>query len=78
MQHTKIRVNPSTQFTHFRSQVSPQWKAELSTISSNRFSPLDNLKVNREDEVNTVKNRENIFTSSTLKNAIKLVATKFP
>jgi len=46
------------------------WKAELSTISSNRFSPLDKLKVNQEDEVITVNNSENIFTSSTLKNYI--------
>lgn len=46
------------------------WKAELSTISSNRFSPLDNLKVNREDEVITVNNSENILTSGASKNAI--------
>jgi len=46
------------------------WKAELSTISSNHFSPLDNLKANQEDEVITVNNSENIFTSSTLKNYI--------
>jgi len=46
------------------------WKAELSTISSNRFSRLDNLKANQEDEVITVNNSENIFTSITLKNYI--------
>jgi hypothetical protein len=31
-------------------------KVEMSTLSSNRFSPLDNLKVNREDEVISVNN----------------------
>jgi hypothetical protein len=56
-----------------KKKISPYntaWKAELSTISPNRFSPLDNLKVNQKNEVMTVNNSENIFTSSTMKNAI--------
>jgi hypothetical protein len=43
----------------------------MSALSSNRFSPLDNHKVNREDEVNTVNNSVNISTTSTRKNAIR-------
>jgi hypothetical protein len=52
------------------SSYNTAWKVELSTISSNRFSPLDNLRVNGENEVITVNNSENIFTSIALKNAI--------
>jgi hypothetical protein len=52
------------------SSYNSTWKPKLSTLSSNRFSPLDNLKVNQEDEVITVKNSENILTSSTTKNAV--------
>jgi hypothetical protein len=44
-------------------------KVEMSTLSSNRFSPLDNHKVNREDEVITVNNKVNLSTTSTMKNA---------
>jgi hypothetical protein len=43
----------------------------MSTLSSNRFSPLDNLKVNREVEVNTVNNKVNLSATSTMKNAIR-------
>jgi hypothetical protein len=46
------------------------WKAELSIISSNCFSPLNTLKVNQEDEELTVNNSENIPTSSNMKNNI--------
>jgi hypothetical protein len=52
------------------SSYNTEWKAELSTISSNRFLPLDNLKVNQENEAITVNNSENIFRSSALKNDI--------
>jgi protein-tyrosine-phosphatase len=45
-------------------------KVEMSTLS-NRFSPLDNLKVNREDEVIAVDNKENLSISSTMKNATR-------
>ena len=44
-------------------------KVEMSTLSSDCFSPLDNLKVNREDEVNTANNGWNLSTTSTMKNA---------
>ena len=54
-----------------KSSYNIAWKAEMSAISSNHFSPLDNLKVNREDEVNTVNNSENISTPSTMKNTIR-------
>jgi len=43
--------------------------AEMSTLSSNCFSPLDNLKVNREDEGITVNSKVNLSTTSTMKNA---------
>lgn len=52
------------------SSYNSTWKPKQSTLSSNRFSALDNLKVNQEDEVITVNNSENIFTSSTTKNAV--------
>jgi hypothetical protein len=52
------------------SSYNSTWKPKLSNISSNRFSPLDNLKVSQEDEVITVNNSENILTSSTTKNAV--------
>jgi hypothetical protein len=52
------------------SSYNSTWKPNLSTLSSNRFSPLDNLKVNQEDEVITVNNSDNILTSSTTKNAV--------
>jgi superfamily II DNA helicase RecQ len=42
-------------------------KAALITISTNRFSPLDNLKVNQE-EVITVNDSVNLSTSSSMKN----------
>jgi hypothetical protein len=44
-------------------------KVEMSTLPSNRFSPLDNLKVNREGEVITVNNKVNRSTTRTVKNA---------
>jgi len=55
-------------------------KPKLSTLSSNRVSPLDNLKVNQEDEVITANNSENILTSSTMKNAVchKIGSYKIP
>jgi hypothetical protein len=46
-------------------------KVEMSTLSSNRFSPLDNLKVNREDEVITVDNKEKLSISVTTRNATR-------
>jgi len=46
-------------------------KVEMSPLSSNRFSPLDNLKVNREDEVISVINKVNLSTTSTMKNATR-------
>ena len=52
------------------SSYNSTWKPKLSTLSSNRFSPLDNLKVNQEDEVITGNNSENILTTSTMKNAV--------
>jgi len=44
-------------------------KVEMSNLSPNRFSPLDNLEVNREDEVITVNNKVILSTASTMKNA---------
>jgi hypothetical protein len=44
---------------------------EMSALSPNRFWPLDNLKANREDAVNTVNNSVNISTTSTRKNVIR-------
>jgi hypothetical protein len=55
-----------------KKQISPYntaWKAELTTVSINRFSPLDNLKVNQEEEVITVNDSVNLSTSSSMKNA---------
>jgi len=46
-------------------------KVEMSTLSSNHFSPLDNLKVNREDEVISVINKVNQSTTSTMKNVTR-------
>jgi hypothetical protein len=46
-------------------------KVEMSTLSSDRFSPLDNLKVNQEDEMITLNNKVNIPTTSTMKNATR-------
>jgi hypothetical protein len=36
-----------------KKNISPNntaWKAEFTTISTNRFSPLDNLRVNQDDD----------------------------
>ena len=44
-------------------------KVAMSTLSSNHFSPLDNLKVNQEDEVIIMNNKVNRSTTSTMKNA---------
>jgi hypothetical protein len=62
------------------SSYNSTWKPKLSTLSSNRVSPLDNLKVNQEDEVITVNNSENILTSSIMKNTIchKIGSYKIP
>jgi hypothetical protein len=46
-------------------------KVEMSTLSSNWFSPMDNLKVNREDEIIRVNNKVNLSTTSTMKNATR-------
>jgi hypothetical protein len=45
-------------------------KEEMSTLSSNRFSPLDNLKVNREDEEIRVNNKVNLTSTSTYQNLV--------
>jgi hypothetical protein len=71
--HDDMKWIPARQKVHKKTKSSYNivWMAEMSAISTNHFSPLDNLKVNREDEVNTVNNSENISTSSTTKNAIR-------
>ena len=69
--HNDMNWTPDRHKVHkkMKSSYNTAGNAEMSTMSSNHFSPLDNLKVNREDEVITLNNKVNLSTTSTMKNA---------
>jgi len=69
--HDDMKWTPARHKVHkkIKSSYNIAGKVEMLTLSSNCFSPLDNLKVNREDEVITVNNKVNLSTTSTMKNA---------
>ena len=56
--HDDMKWTPARHKVHkkIKSSYNIAGKVEMLTLSSNCFSPLDNLKVNREDEVITVNN----------------------
>jgi hypothetical protein len=70
--HDDMNWTPARHKVHkkMNSSYNIAGKVEMSTLSSNCFSPLDNLEANREDEVITV-NKVNLSTISTMKNATR-------
>jgi hypothetical protein len=71
--HDDMNCTPARHKAHRKTKSSYgiAGKVEMAAFSSNRFLPLDNLKVNREDEVITVNNKVNLSISSTMKNATR-------